>query len=50
MTALSCLAIGAAFLAAVGLLLLAGFLLGWVIPAILERSKSPKNGPPPNTD
>lgn len=49
MTALSCVAIGIAFLLAVGLLVLAGVLLGWVIPALIERSRRRKDAPPPNT-
>ena len=50
MTALSCLAIGLAFLAAVALLGFAGFLLGWVMPALIERGKDRKGGPPPHRD
>lgn len=50
MTALSCLAIGLAFLAAVGLLVFAGFLLGWVMPTLIERAKERKSAPPPNRD
>ncbi len=50
MTALSCLAIGIAFLVALALLLLAAFLLGWVLPAVIERSKARKDALPPNTD
>ena len=49
MTALSCLAIGIAFLLAVGLLVFAGVLLGWVLPAVIERAKARKDAPPPNT-
>ncbi len=49
MTALSCVAIGIAFLLAVGLLVLAGVLLGWVIPSLIERSRRQKDAPPPNT-
>ena len=49
MTALSCVAIGIAFLLAVGLLVLAGVLLGWVIPALIERSRRRKDASPPNT-
>lgn len=49
MTALSCVAIGIAFVIAVALLVLAGVLLGWVIPAVIERSRDRKNAPPPNT-
>ena len=50
MTALSCLGIGIAFVAAVGLLVLAGILIGWVIPAIIERSRERRGAPPPNRD
>ncbi len=50
MTALSCLGIGIAFAVAVGLLVLAGVLLGWVIPSIIERSRQRRGAPPPNTD
>ena len=50
MTFLSCLAIGVAFILAVALLAGAGFLLGWVLPAVIERSKARKDGSPPNTD
>jgi hypothetical protein len=42
MTALSCVAIGIAFLVAVLLLVFAGALLGWVIPWLLERSRRPE--------
>jgi hypothetical protein len=49
MTALSCLAIGIAFLLAVGLLVFAGVLLGWVIPTVIERARARKDAPPPNT-
>ena len=38
MTALSCLAIGLGFLIAVGLLVLAGVVIGWAIP-------HPRRGP-----
>jgi hypothetical protein len=37
MTALSCLGIGIAFAIAVGLLVLAGVLLAWVLPALVDR-------------
>ncbi|HEY6928289.1 MAG TPA: hypothetical protein VJA66_01315 [Thermoanaerobaculia bacterium] len=56
MTFLSCLAIGIAFALAVGLLVLAGVLLGWALPAAIERSRRlreqisprlPDDGPPP---
>ena len=50
MTALSCVAIGIAFLLAVGLLVFAGVLPGWVIPALIERARARKGAPPPNTD
>jgi len=49
-TALSCLAIGIAFLVAVGLLVFAGVMLGWVLPALIERSRERRRGVPPNTD
>jgi hypothetical protein len=49
MTFLSCLAIGAAFVIAVGLLVLAGVMLGWVIPALIERRRAERRGPPPST-
>jgi hypothetical protein len=41
MTFLSCLGIGIAFLLAVGLLVFAGVLLGWALPAAIERSGRP---------
>ena len=50
MTALSCLAVGIAFLAAVALLIVAAFLLGWVLPAVIERAKARKDALPRNTD
>ena len=49
MTALSCFALGVALLAAVALLVLAGVLIGWVIPALIERARDEKRGRPPNT-
>jgi hypothetical protein len=49
MTALSCLGIGIAFLLAVGLLVFAGVMLGWVIPVLIERARERKGAPPPNT-
>jgi hypothetical protein len=49
MTALSCLGIGIAFLLAVGLLVFAGVMLGWVIPVLIERARERKDDPPPNT-
>ncbi len=39
MTVLSCLAIGLAFLIAVGLLIFAGVVIGWLIPRMVERSR-----------
>ena len=49
MTALSCLALGVAFLVAVGLLVLAGVLLGWVIPEPHRAGAGPaKRARPPN--
>jgi hypothetical protein len=51
MTALSCLALGTAFLLAVGLLVFAGVTLGWIFPDLLERWKRRSPGdPPPNRD
>lgn len=50
MTVLSCLGIGIAFAVAVGLLVLAGVLIGWVIPAILERSREGRGAPPTHRD
>jgi hypothetical protein len=44
------MAVGVGFLVAVALLALAGFLLGWVLPAVIERSKARKDAAPPNTD
>ncbi|HEX9303721.1 MAG TPA: hypothetical protein VGA31_04635 [Thermoanaerobaculia bacterium] len=46
MTALSCLGIGIAFAIAVGLLVLAGVLLSWVLPALVERWRAARNVPP----
>lgn len=46
MTALSCFAIGIAFLLAVALLILASVLIGWVIPWLLERSRAEKAAGP----
>jgi len=48
MTALSCFALGIAFLVAVALLVLAGVLIGWVIPALIERAREEKRARPPN--
>jgi hypothetical protein len=39
MTFLSCVAVGVAFLLAVGLLVFAGVLLGWYIPALIEQAR-----------
>lgn len=50
MTALSCLGIGIAFFVAVALLVFAGFLLGWVVPAVIERVRERRGDPPPNRD
>lgn len=47
-TALSCLAIGLAFVLAVALLVFAGVMLGWVIPALIERARRQRDAPPPN--
>jgi hypothetical protein len=49
MTLLSCLALGLALVIAVGLLTLAGVLLGWLLPAWLERirrSRAARRPPP----
>lgn len=46
MTALSCLAIGVAFVLAVVLLVFASVLIGWVIPWLLERSRAEKAAAP----
>jgi len=50
MTVFSCLAIGIAFLLAVGLLAGAGVLLGWVLPDVIERARARKDAAPPNKD
>jgi hypothetical protein len=50
MTVFSCLALGIAFLLAVALLAAAGILLGWVLPAVIERAKARKAAPPQNKD
>jgi hypothetical protein len=50
MTALSCVALGVAFLVAVALLVFAGILIGWVIPALIERAREARDAPPPNRD
>jgi hypothetical protein len=46
MTALSCFAIGLAFAIAVGLLVFAGVLLGWILPGLIERRRSSRGDPP----
>lgn len=47
MTALSCLFIGLTFVIAVGLLVVGGIGLGWLLPALLARWKRPrKDGDP----
>ena len=48
MTALSCLGIGIAFVIAVALLILAGVLLSWFLPVLLERWRT-RGDRPPNT-
>jgi len=45
MTYLSCLAIGLGFFIAVGLLVLAGILLGWFVPLWIERFRAGRSGP-----
>jgi hypothetical protein len=47
MTYFSCLAIGVAFAIALGLLTLAGVLLGWFLPAWLERMRRSRGRRPP---
>jgi hypothetical protein len=42
-TALSCLALGIAFVVAVALLILAGILLGWILPLLIERSRAARD-------
>jgi len=44
-TAVSCLAIGLAFAIAVGLLTLAGVLLGWLAPRWIEKIRAWRSGP-----
>ena len=46
MTALSCLGIGIAFLIAVALLILAGVLLAWILPTIIERWRTRRDRGP----
>ena len=45
-TALSCLGIGIAFLIAVALLILAGVLLAWFLPVVIERWRTRHDRPP----
>jgi hypothetical protein len=47
MTVLSCVAIGIAFLLAVGLLVFAGVLLGWYLPALIDRARRRRGEGPP---
>jgi len=46
MTFVSCLAIGIAFVIAVGLLTTAGVVLGWLLPVWIERIKRGRGSPP----
>jgi len=46
MTTLSCLGIGIAFLIAVVLLIVAGVLLAWVLPTVIERWRTRRDRPP----
>jgi hypothetical protein len=46
LTALSCLGIGIAFLIAVALLILAGVLLAWFLPNLIERWRTRRDRPP----
>jgi hypothetical protein len=48
MTALSCLGIGIAFLIAVALLVLAGVLLAWFLPTLIERWRTRRDRFPPS--
>lgn len=48
MTALSCLALGIAFVIAVGLLVFAGILLGWILPSLIEKARAARGVPPGN--
>ncbi|HEX9690388.1 MAG TPA: hypothetical protein VGB47_15075 [Thermoanaerobaculia bacterium] len=45
MTALSCLALGIAFVIAVALLIFAGILLAWVVPSLIERARASRSAP-----
>jgi hypothetical protein len=46
LTALSCLALGIAFVIAVGLLVFAGILLGWILPSLIEKARASRSGAP----
>jgi len=46
MTFLSCVAIGVAFVLAVGLLVFAAVVLGWYVPALIERVRRRRGSPP----
>jgi hypothetical protein len=43
MTVVSCLALGLALLIAVGLLVLAGIGIGWLLPVLIARRRPPKD-------
>jgi hypothetical protein len=43
MTVVSCLVLGLAFLIAVGLLVVAGVGIGWLLPVLLARQRPPKD-------
>jgi hypothetical protein len=43
MTALSCLGLGIAFAIAVALLVFAGIAIGWILPALIERSRAARD-------
>lgn len=43
MTALSCFGLGIAFVIAVGLLVFAGIAIGWILPALIERSRAARD-------
>jgi hypothetical protein len=45
MTALSCLAIGVAFVLAVALLVFAGVVLGWILPQRIRLRRPRGSGP-----
>jgi hypothetical protein len=44
MTAVSCIVLGLAFAAAVGLLVFAGVAIGWLLPARLRRRRPRPGG------